>query len=75
MANMYISRGQLIIENAFGCLKCWFRRIRDVQNVDFVVMVKLIIAACTVCNLCMSEDFICEEHPDGCPRDVDDNDM
>ena len=73
VANMYTSR--VIIENTFGHLKCWFRRIRDVQNVDLVVMVKLIVAAYTLHTLCMGENFICEDHPDGCPRDNVDNDM
>ena len=49
--------------------------VYEIQNVVLVVMVKLIIAACTLHNLCMGEDFISEEHPDGCPRDNDDNDM
>ena len=71
---MFLSQGRVIIEKAFGRLKCRFTVIRDVQNVDLVIMVKFIIADFTLRNLCMDEDFICEEHPDGCPR-YDDNDM
>ena len=72
-ANTSLSHGRVIIENVFGLMKCRFRRIRDVQNVKLDVMVHLIIAACTLYNMCITADYFCEEHPHGCPRNNDDN--
>lgn len=71
--NAQISRGRVIIENAFGRMKCRFRRIRDIQNVNLDIMVKLVVAACTLHNLCMGDSCGCEDHPGGCPRDDDDD--
>ena len=70
--NTNISRGRVIIENVYGRMKCRWRRIRDLQNVNIEVMVGIILAACVLHNMCMQE--MCEDHPDGCPRDNDDND-
>ena len=71
--NTAISRGRVIIENAFGRLKCRFRRIKDIQNVNLDIAVKLVIAACTLHNLLTGESDECVEHPYGCPRVDDDN--
>ena len=67
-----ISKGRVIIENTFGRLKCRFRRLRDVQNVKLLIIVRVIIAACTLHNMCMDLDF-CDEHACNCPRLNDDN--
>ena len=72
-ANAMLSRGRVIIENAFGRMKCRFRRIRDVQNVNLITIVRVIIAACTLHNICFDDEFICDEHPNGCPRNDDNN--
>ena len=72
--NLLLSRGRVVIENAFGRLKCRFRRLRDLQNVSLDITVKLILAACTLHNLCMDES-ICDEHPGGCPREDDGDNM
>ncbi|KAJ8048513.1 Protein ANTAGONIST OF LIKE HETEROCHROMATIN PROTEIN 1 [Holothuria leucospilota] len=73
--NACISRGRVIIENAFGRLKCRFRRIRDIQNTNLSIAVKLIIAACTLHNILTEENTqpSCFEHPYGCPRSNDHN--
>ena len=71
--NTMISKARVIIENAFGRLKCRFRRIKDVQNVNLQIMVRLVIAACTLHNMLNTDLFECVEHPDGCPRDDDGN--
>ena len=72
LTNTAISRGRVCIENAFGRLKCRFRRLRDLQNTRLDLCVKLIIAACTLHNFAMGEEE-CPEHPNGCPRDIDEN--
>jgi hypothetical protein len=70
--NTKLSRGRVIIENAFGGLTCRFRRLRDLQNVRLDIMVRLIVAACTLHNMCMNVDNpVCDEHPAGCPREDD----
>ena len=64
-ANTAVSRGRVVIEHAFGRLKCRFRRLRELQNSRLDVVVKVIIAGCTLHNLCL-EQVVCEDHPDGC---------
>jgi len=73
MSNTLLSRGRVVIENAFGRVKCRFRRIRDVQNANLIIMIRLVIVACTLHNICMDTDIPCAEHTNGCPRDNDDN--
>ena len=68
--NTNISRGRVIIENAFGMLKCRFRRIRDIQNTSLETK----LAACTLHNIIIVDGYVCPEHPNGCPRDDDGND-
>ena len=70
--NLLLSRGRVIIENAFGRLKCRFRRLRDLQNVNIDITGKIILAACTLHNMCMDEST-CDEHRGGCPPDECDN--
>ena len=70
-ANNEISRGRVIIENTFGRMKCRFRRVRELQNYNILTIVRIILAACILHNMCMVEE--CEEHPFGCPRQGDDN--
>ena len=65
--NTKISRGRVIIENVYGRMKCRWRRIRDLQNVNLVFMCRIVMAACVLHNFCMDE--LCEEHPNGCPRE------
>lgn len=71
--NAEISRGRVIVEQAFGCLKCRWRRLRDVQNTRTDVVVMIILAACFLHNLCLGASQICQEHPEGCPRQEDHN--
>ena len=66
-----ISKARVIIENVFGRMKCRWRRIRDLQNVNIHVMVEIVLSACILHNLCMNP--VCEDHPEGCPRDDDDD--
>ena len=70
--NVDISHGRVVIENAFGRLKCRFRRLRDLQNYRLDIIVKLIIAACTLHIFCMGP-IVCELYPYGCPRANDNN--
>ena len=70
--NTRISKGRVIIENVFGRLKCRWRRLKEMQNVDLTIMVRIILAACVLHNMCMQ--LVCEEHPNGCPRLDDHND-
>lgn len=67
--NARISRGRVVVEQAFGLLKCKWRRLRDIQNTCVDVIVKIIVASCTLHNMCIGlAEEACAEHPDGCPR-------
>jgi hypothetical protein len=72
--NACISQGRVIIENAFGLMKCRFRRVRDIQNTDLLIIIRVILAACTLHNMLSTHADHCDEHPEGCPRGNDDND-
>lgn len=77
LRNAALSSGRVIIENAFGRLKCQFRRLRDIQNARLDICVKIILSACTLYNFCILQhaEAPCEDHPNGiCPRINDDND-
>ena len=67
--NTDISRGRVIIEQAFGRMKCKWRRIRDLQNTCTVTIAKIILAACYLHNFAQGASIGFDEHPDGCPRD------
>ena len=71
--NKNISKGRVIIENAFGMLKCRFRRLRDVQNTNLENIVRVILAACTLHCMLLDDGYVCPQHPMGCPRDDDEN--
>ena len=60
--NTKISRGRVIIENYFGSLKCKFRRLRDIQNSRFDIVVKIALAACTL-HICLDTEYVCEDQP------------
>ena len=73
--NTKISRGRVIIENCFGSLKCKFRRLRDIQNTRPDIVVKIVLAACTLHNICLDTEYVCEDHPSdlfpgGCPLPI-----
>ncbi|XP_041368451.1 putative nuclease HARBI1 [Gigantopelta aegis] len=73
--NTNISKGRVIIENAFGMMKCRFRRVRDIQNTNLELVVRIILAACTLHSMLIEDGYVCPDHPDGCLRDdADDND-
>lgn len=67
-----LSRGRMVVEQAFGRMRCRWRRVREIQNVSLYNIVLIIIAACMLHNLCQDTE-ICDEHPRGCPRQGDDN--
>ncbi|KAK0135644.1 hypothetical protein N1851_028507 [Merluccius polli] len=71
--NTQISRGRVVVEQAFGRLKCKWRRLRDLQNTRLDVVVMLIMSACMLHNLCAGPVDICEDHPAGCPCHEDEN--
>lgn len=72
--NAMISKGRVVVEQAFGRLKCKWRRLCELQNSHVDVVVKVIVAACALHNMCIGEcENTCEEHPLGCPREEDDN--
>jgi len=72
-ANSAVSRSRVVIENAFGRLKCRFRRLRHVDNVNLPAIIKVIVACCILHNIAAGMDTDCPEHPDGCPRYNDTN--
>ncbi|KAJ8389500.1 hypothetical protein AAFF_G00118900 [Aldrovandia affinis] len=72
--NARISRGRVVVEQAFGRLKCKWRRLRDLSNTRVDIMVKIIVAACALHNMCTGlGEGTCNEHPHGCPREDDEN--
>ncbi|XP_076131023.1 retrovirus-related Pol polyprotein from transposon opus [Alosa pseudoharengus] len=71
--NTDISRGGVIVEQAFGRMKCKWRRMRDLQTTCSVTVVKIILAACYLHNFAQGASIGCDEHPDGCPREEDTN--
>ncbi|KAM3876298.1 uncharacterized protein ACN63O_024338 [Diretmus argenteus] len=73
--NVQISRGRVIVEQAFGRVKCKWRRVRDLQNTRLDIIVMVTIAACILHNLCTGSFDVCEDHPQGCPRQADDDNM
>lgn len=72
--NARISRGRIMVEQAFGRLKCKWRRLRDLQNIRVDIMVKIIVASCALHNMCIGlAEAACNEHPHRCPRQEDEN--
>ncbi|KAJ8387282.1 hypothetical protein AAFF_G00159050 [Aldrovandia affinis] len=71
--NPNICRGRVVVEQAFGRVKCKWRRMRDLQNTRLDVVVMLIMSACILHNLCTGPADMCEDHPAGCPRHEDEN--
>ena len=57
-ANNEISRGIVIIENTFGRMKCRFRPLRELQNYNILMIVRIMLAACVLHNMCMIEDCV-----------------
>lgn len=66
--NTQICKGRVVVEQAFGRVKCKWRRMRDLQNTRLDVVIMLIMSACMLHNLCTGPTGMCEEHPTGCPR-------
>ncbi|KAF7706407.1 protein ALP1-like isoform X1 [Silurus meridionalis] len=73
LQNSRISLGRTVIDQAFGRMKCKWRRVRDLQNTRLENVVMIIMAACFLHNMCIGDDEMCEEHPEGCPRQTDDH--
>ncbi|KAM9410240.1 uncharacterized protein KZ484_002319 [Pholidichthys leucotaenia] len=73
LQNSNISRGRAVVDQAFGRLKCKWRRLCDLQNTQIDTAVLITKAACFLHNMCVSDSQICQEHPDGCPRQEDEN--
>ncbi|KAK7882197.1 hypothetical protein WMY93_028371 [Mugilogobius chulae] len=48
-----ISRGRVVVEQVFGRLKCKWCRLRELQNSRVDVVVKIIVAACVLHNMCI----------------------
>lgn len=73
LQNSRISRGRVVVEQAFGRMNCKWRRLRDLQNTWIDAVVMIIMAACFLHNMCIGASEICQEHPNGCPRQADEN--
>ncbi|XP_051538282.1 uncharacterized protein LOC127431780 [Myxocyprinus asiaticus] len=73
LQNSNISHGRVVVEQAFGKMKCKWRRLRDLQNTRIDVVVMITMAACFLHNMCIGASEICQEHPHGCPKQGDEN--
>ncbi|KAG7463223.1 hypothetical protein JOB18_029688 [Solea senegalensis] len=73
LRNCRIGRGMAVAEEAFGRLKCKWRRLRDLRNTRIDAVVMTVMAACFLHNMCNGTLEICQEHPQGCPRQGDEN--
>ncbi|KAL0974029.1 hypothetical protein UPYG_G00214470 [Umbra pygmaea] len=71
--NSQISLGRVIVEQAFGRMKCKWRRLRDLQNTQIDAVVMIVMAGCFLHNMCVGASERCQEHPHGCPRQEDEN--
>ena len=71
--NLKISRGRVIVEQAFGRMKCKWRRLHDLQNSRIDIVVMIIMSAFFLHNMCIAASDVCAEHPNGCPRQEDHN--
>ncbi|XP_070398555.1 uncharacterized protein [Nothobranchius furzeri] len=71
LQNNKTSRGRVVVEQAFGRIKCMWRRLRDLQNTNIKTVVMMIMAACLLHNMTIAD--LCQLHPQGCPREDDDN--
>lgn len=56
--NYRLSATRVIVENAFGLLKGRFRRLGHFENFSIKFIVKIIMAACVLHNICITEDDI-----------------
>ncbi|XP_062571768.1 uncharacterized protein LOC134233782 [Saccostrea cucullata] len=53
MFNKTLCRARAIIEHAFGVLKGRFRRLQHINMVDIEYIVKTVVAACVLHNICI----------------------
>lgn len=51
--NRKLSETRVVIENAFGLLKCRFRRLKFMETVKLDLLVLLIMSACILHNFCI----------------------
>uniref|UniRef100_A0A8C6MEF6 DDE Tnp4 domain-containing protein n=1 Tax=Nothobranchius furzeri TaxID=105023 RepID=A0A8C6MEF6_NOTFU len=56
-----ISCGRVVVEQAFGQIKCMWRRLRDLQNTSIKTVVMIIMAACFLHNMTIAD--LCQLHP------------
>lgn len=68
--NQILSSTRVIIENSFGILKGRFRRLQFVEMNDISYVVKAIITACILHNICILNQDELDEHFDNDPQQV-----
>ena len=63
--NYLHSSTRIVVENAFGLLKCRFRRLKFFESPNFGFISNCIVAACILHNICIAEnDFVDIEYLD-----------
>ena len=61
------AKSRVVIERAYGLLKCRFRRLLRLDASDMEIMVKSILSACVVHNVCIKgEDLVDVMDDDNC---------
>ena len=68
--NQILSGTRVIIENAFGLLKGRFRRLQFVEMNDISYVVKTVITACILHNICILNQDELDEHFDNDPQQI-----
>jgi hypothetical protein len=68
--NKLLSGTRVIIENSFGSLKGRFRRLQYVEMNDIAYVVKAVITACILHNICILNQDELDEHFDNDPQQI-----
>lgn len=59
--NNKLSQCRVVIENAFGLLKGWFRRLKYLKTIRLDLISLLIVSACILHNICILNEDLPEE--------------
>ena len=58
--NYKLSATRIVVEHAFGLLKCRFRRLRKLDNTDLQLCSQIVMVCCILHNICISQNDVIE---------------